>query len=104
MTPIQGYSPNLAAQLEFNLSQSGPQGKIAETLGNKMNDLEGKLIDAYSQLANSKDGKDTKSLEATIQQLDLQYKRSARVMEAFMQLMRNMHEMMMRGIQNLSLR
>lgn len=84
----------LARNLNMNLRRSGRGEEAARSIGNNLDDLEKRLLDAYS---------DPNATTNQIKSLEVQYQRATRTMEGFMQMMRNMHEMIMKGISYLRL-
>ena len=69
--------------------------KIASRLGGDLDRLERQLLNAYGKPEPS---------DKEIKKLEMQYKRASLVLEGFLQLMRNKHELLMRGIQGLAVR
>ena len=94
MEKITQTSSSLAEQLANSLNQKSEAGKAAKTIGNKLDEIEDKLIAAY-KTGDTSTGK--------IKELEIEYQRAQRAMTGFMELMRSMHEMLMSGIRNLRL-
>lgn len=100
---VQAIASGTAAQTAAATTESKPKAKAnnetPETaggrLGGDVDKLEKQLIAAYGKAEPS---------EKEIKKLELQYKRASLALEGFMQLMKNRHELLMRGIQALALR
>jgi hypothetical protein len=75
-------------------TRTAEAGKAANTLGGNVDSLQKKLIDAIDNGAG----------EGVIKKLEIQYNAAVRALESFMQLMKNMHEMLMSGIRRLDIR
>ena len=95
MSDVDSVGSGFADQIAQNLRSNGEYEKRAKKIGNTMSNLEDRYLAALAN-PNSKEG-DLKALE-------IKYQRAMRAYEAFRTLMQNMHEMMMRGIQALTIR
>ncbi|RMG43869.1 MAG: hypothetical protein D6719_02960 [Candidatus Dadabacteria bacterium] len=106
----------LAKSLARNLSQPDGAAKAASRVGNKLGKIEDKLLKLYTapeKLSpdeqkqwlrdngiNDKHYK-FKTIEGARAGLQIMYQRAQRAYQAFFQIMRSMHEMMMALIRNL---
>lgn len=83
---------NLATTIAQNLSTKGEDEATARKVGNSLSSIEDKLMKMYS---------DPKADQGKLKSLEVQYQRALRTFQAFMELMRNANEIMLRAIQNL---
>jgi hypothetical protein len=82
----------LAKAISVNLKTPGAANKVADTIGESLNDLEKQLLAEYSKPTID---------EGKISSLQVRYKKAERVFEAFQAFMRSAHERMIRVIQNI---
>lgn len=99
-TTLISDNSKLANTISVNLKTEGgydtAAGKIAENLAK----LEHQLMDLYSQASKATDAEQAK-IQGDIATAQFKYQRAMRVYEGLQTLMKNMHEMFMRGIQNI---
>ncbi len=98
----------LANTVSVNLKTPGAPETTATKISQSISTLESQLIALYSEpiildekMSEMDKQKVLSEREGKISSLQTLYQRAMRVYEGFQTLMKNMHEMMMRGIQNL---